>query len=132
MLAAMDSFLVFSVIASMRLQTSRLWFAFDMIKNCKRLMLVFSEQEQLIISGWLLQMLEPRFTDETLSTLLSIPTGKSLLRRHLATHFSSLIGPDCQKVKEQEASSTGFAPLMPGVKTKVSFTVIKGKPRSLI
>ena len=65
-------------------------------------------------------MLEPRFTAETLSALLSIPPGKTLLRRHLATHFNSLIGVECQKVKEQTQNAPGFVPLMPGAKVKVS------------
>ncbi|KAL9972844.1 hypothetical protein ACROYT_G019225 [Oculina patagonica] len=47
-----------------------------------------------------LMILEPRFTAESLAALLSIPTSKTLLRRHLATHFQSL-------------------PLMPGIKHKI-------------
>ncbi len=31
--------------------------------------------------------LEPRFTDGLLAALLSIPAGKTLLRRHLSIHF---------------------------------------------
>ena len=34
---------------------------------------------------------EPRFTGELLASLLSIPTSKTLLRRHLAIHFKVTI-----------------------------------------
>lgn len=53
-----------------------------------------------------------------MATILSIPTGKKLLRRHLATHFESLIGPACMKVKEK-AVADGLAPILPGEKHKV-------------
>ena len=64
------------------------------------------------------QVLEPRFTAESLATLLSIPIGKKLLRRHLATHFDSLVGQACMKVKEK-ALADGASPLLPGEKHKV-------------
>jgi hypothetical protein len=63
--------------------------------------------------------LEPRFTAETLATILSIPTGKKLLRRHLATHFESLVGATCMKVKET-AVANGQAPIIPGERHKVA------------
>ncbi|XP_031556094.1 liprin-beta-1-like [Actinia tenebrosa] len=66
-----------------------------------------------------LMILEPRFTAETLAALLSIPTTKSLLRRHLASHFQSLVGPACFRLKEQAANSSSFTPLMPDTKQKV-------------
>lgn len=66
-----------------------------------------------------LMILEPRFTAESMATLLSIPIGKKLLRRHLATHFESLVGPDCMKVKET-ASANGLSPILPGEKHKAS------------
>ena len=34
---------------------------------------------------------EPRFTDEVLAALLSIPGTKTLLRRHLSIHFKVFI-----------------------------------------
>ena len=67
-------------------------------------------------------MLEPRFTAESMATLLSIPTGKKLLRRHLATHFESLVGPACMKVKET-ALASGLPPILPGEKNKVKYCV---------
>ena len=37
-------------------------------------------------------MYEARFNDELLATLLSIPSSKTLLRRHLSIHFKELVG----------------------------------------
>ena len=67
------------------------------------------------------QILEPRFTADTLAALLCIPAGKTLLRRHLATHFQSLIRSECHHVKEEAASQPAFQPLMPGSKHKVQY-----------
>lgn len=64
-----------------------------------------------------LMILEPRFTAESMATLLSIPVGKKLLRRHLATHFESLVGAACMKVKEA-ALTSGLSPILPGEKHK--------------
>ncbi|VBB30579.1 unnamed protein product, partial [Acanthocheilonema viteae] len=37
---------------------------------------------------------EPTFTAETLAEVLQMPTHKTLLRRHLATHFNQLLGQE--------------------------------------
>ena len=37
-------------------------------------------------------VLEPKFNGELLAALLSIPSSKTLLRRHLTIHFGDLIG----------------------------------------
>ena len=50
------------------------------------------------------QVLEPRFTAESMATLLSIPVGKRLLRRHLANAFR-VIGWAC--LHECERNSIG-------------------------
>ncbi|KAM6984730.1 liprin-beta-1-like [Aplochiton taeniatus] len=47
-----------------------------------------------------LMVLEPRFNVESLALLLNIPPNKTLLRRHLATHFHLLIGPEAQRLKQ--------------------------------
>lgn len=65
-----------------------------------------------------LMILDPRFTAESLAALLSIPNSKTLLRRHLATHFQGLIGAECHQMKEQAANEPAFQPLMPGIKHK--------------
>ncbi|XP_053321158.1 liprin-beta-1 [Spea bombifrons] len=49
-----------------------------------------------------LMVLEPRFNVETMAQLLNIPPNKTLLRRHLATHFNLLVGQQAQ-VQKQEA-----------------------------
>ena len=41
-----------------------------------------------------------RFTAELLASLLSIPTSKSLLRRHLSIHVKALLGPDAIQVMQ--------------------------------
>ncbi|XP_060050545.1 liprin-beta-1 isoform X3 [Erinaceus europaeus] len=46
-----------------------------------------------------LMVLEPRFNVETMAQLLNIPPSKTLLRRHLATHFNLLIGAEAQHQK---------------------------------
>ncbi|VTJ84366.1 Hypothetical predicted protein, partial [Marmota monax] len=46
-----------------------------------------------------LMVLEPRFNVETMAQLLNIPPNKTLLRRHLATHFNLLIGAEAQHQK---------------------------------
>ncbi|KAM4619318.1 liprin-beta-1b isoform 3-T4 [Polymixia lowei] len=48
-----------------------------------------------------LMVLEPRFNVETMALLLNIPTNKTLLRRHLATHFNLLIGSEAQQLKQE-------------------------------
>uniref|UniRef100_A0A8C9XBF6 PPFIA binding protein 1a n=1 Tax=Sander lucioperca TaxID=283035 RepID=A0A8C9XBF6_SANLU len=48
----------------------------------------------------LLSVLEPRFNVEALALLLNIPPNKTLLRRHLATHFHLLIGSEAQRLKQ--------------------------------
>ena len=37
-------------------------------------------------------ILEPKFNGELLASILSIPTSKTLLRRHLIIHFGDLLG----------------------------------------
>ncbi|XP_019749712.1 liprin-beta-1b isoform X6 [Hippocampus comes] len=48
-----------------------------------------------------LMVLEPRFNVETMALLLNIPPNKTLLRRHLATHFNLLIGSEAQQLKQE-------------------------------
>jgi len=77
---------------------------------------------------------EPRFNAELLATLLSIPQGKTLLRRHLATHFNQLLGRDIVQAKRETETSASYIPLNPVTKVKIlkksQFTLKrrKGKP----
>lgn len=63
-------------------------------------------------------ILEPRFTAETLALLLNIPPQKTLLRRHLATAFSSLVGLQASQEKREYGNATGHMPLTTTAKVK--------------
>ena len=63
---------------------------------------------------------EPRFTAELLASLLSIPPSKTLLRRHLNTHFKELLGRDCIQEKREAEATLGYVPLSATTKVKVS------------
>ncbi|XP_059362184.1 liprin-beta-2-like isoform X3 [Carassius carassius] len=70
-------------------------------------------------------ILEPRFQSETLAMLLNIPPQKTLLRRHLATNFNSLVGPQAQQEKQEFNNANGHAPLTTTAKVrpkKLGFT----------
>ncbi|XP_018793245.1 PREDICTED: liprin-beta-2 isoform X2 [Bactrocera latifrons] len=58
-----------------------------------------------------LMLYEPRFTADLLADLLSIPPSKTLLRRHLATHFKELLGRDIIQNKRDIESNPGYQPL---------------------
>ncbi len=64
-------------------------------------------------------MHEARFNAELLATLLSIPQGKTLLRRHLATHFNQLVGREVVQAKREMETSSAYPPLTPVAKVKV-------------
>ncbi|KAF5888176.1 liprin-beta-2-like isoform X2, partial [Clarias magur] len=63
-------------------------------------------------------ILEPRFTSETLAMLLNIPPQKTLLRRHLTTNFSSLVGVQAQQEKREYANASGHTPLTTTAKVR--------------
>ncbi|XP_072519438.1 liprin-beta-2b isoform X9 [Salminus brasiliensis] len=67
-------------------------------------------------------ILEPRFNSDTLAMLLNIPPQKTLLRRHLATNFGSLVGAQAQLEKREFMESPGYTPLS---------TTAKVRPRKL-
>ncbi|CAG9762448.1 unnamed protein product [Ceutorhynchus assimilis] len=67
-----------------------------------------------------LMVLEPKFTADLLASLLSIPPGKTLLRRHLNTHFKELLGKDIIQEKRELEATMGYTPLTPSGKLKVS------------
>ncbi|XP_071954632.1 liprin-beta-1-like isoform X4 [Antedon mediterranea] len=58
-----------------------------------------------------LMVLEPRFLADTLAALLCIPPTKTLLRRHLNTHFVSLVTSECQAEKREIERLPTFVPL---------------------
>ncbi|NXX82875.1 LIPB1 protein, partial [Urocolius indicus] len=65
-----------------------------------------------------LMVLEPRFNVETMAQLLNIPPNKTLLRRHLATHFNLLIGPEAQQQKRESMESPDYVLLTATAKVK--------------
>uniref|UniRef100_A0A1B6DJ40 SAM domain-containing protein n=1 Tax=Clastoptera arizonana TaxID=38151 RepID=A0A1B6DJ40_9HEMI len=77
---------------------------------------------------------EPRFTGELLASLLSIPPGKTLLRRHLMTHFKELLGREVIQEKREAEASLGYVPLTATAKMKVvkksQFTLKRKKSKS--
>ncbi|XP_021923698.1 uncharacterized protein LOC110831714 isoform X6 [Zootermopsis nevadensis] len=77
---------------------------------------------------------EPRFTAELMASLLSIPPSKTLLRRHLNTHFKELLGRDCIQEKREAEATLGYVPLSATTKVKVTkksqFILKRKKSRS--
>ncbi|KAJ6666359.1 hypothetical protein lerEdw1_000632, partial [Lerista edwardsae] len=65
-----------------------------------------------------LMVLEPRFNVETMAQLLNIPPNKTLLRRHLATHFNLLIGQEAQLQKCEAMESPDYVLLTATAKMK--------------
>lgn len=66
-----------------------------------------------------LMVYEPKFTSQLLAEMLSIPPNKTLLRRHLALHFSDLIGKDIIQAKRDAENTLGYIPLTITSKIKV-------------
>lgn len=64
---------------------------------------------------------EDRFTSELLATLLSIPPAKTLLRRHLTTHFNQILGREVVQHKREIENTLGFVPLTLTARLKVRF-----------
>ncbi|CAL1277077.1 unnamed protein product [Larinioides sclopetarius] len=58
---------------------------------------------------------EPKFNTNLFATLLNIPPTKTLLRRHLATHFKHIVGEELTQIKREKETET---PLSPSVKVK--------------
>uniref|UniRef100_A0A671M299 Liprin-beta-2-like n=2 Tax=Sinocyclocheilus anshuiensis TaxID=1608454 RepID=A0A671M299_9TELE len=63
-------------------------------------------------------ILEPRFNSDTLAMLLNIPPQKTLLRRHLATNFNTLMGSQAQQEKQEYLESSGCTPLTTTAKVR--------------
>lgn len=77
-----------------------------------------------------LMVLESRFNAELFAQLLSIPNSKTLLRRHLSTHFVSLVGNEIQHKKREQEATPGNIPLVPNAKIKKGKFGIFGHKRS--
>ncbi|XP_033216200.1 liprin-beta-1 isoform X2 [Belonocnema kinseyi] len=81
-----------------------------------------------------LMVYEGRFTPELLATLLSISPSKTLLRRHLTTHFNQILGREVVQHKRVIESSPGFVPLSLTARLKVpkksQFTLKRKKSKN--
>jgi hypothetical protein len=70
---------------------------------------------------------EARFNSTVLADILSIPTSKTLLRRHLNTLFIDLIGPQMYQMKRDAESQPGHQQLSATTKVKhVKRSVLTG------
>uniref|UniRef100_H3D541 PPFIA binding protein 1a n=1 Tax=Tetraodon nigroviridis TaxID=99883 RepID=H3D541_TETNG len=65
-----------------------------------------------------LMVLEPRFNVEALALLLNIPPSKTLLRRHLATHFHLLVGAEAQRRKQEHLENPDYSVLTATARVK--------------
>ncbi|CAL8263759.1 unnamed protein product [Merluccius merluccius] len=65
-----------------------------------------------------LMVLESRFNVETMALLLNIPPNKTLLRRHLATHFNLLVGLESQQLKQEGLENPDYVLLTATAKVK--------------
>ncbi|CAJ0577310.1 unnamed protein product, partial [Mesorhabditis spiculigera] len=79
-----------------------------------------------------LMVYEPTFTAESLSEMLQIPPHKTLLRRHLTSHFNQLLGQKLIADKRDFLAEGIYPQLMPNIRIKVvkkgfSLTRKKGK-----
>ncbi|CAN9498620.1 unnamed protein product [Ophioblennius macclurei] len=63
-------------------------------------------------------MLEPRFSADSLALLLNISAQKTLLRRHLSTNFSGLVGALALQEKREYQEAAGSSPLSVTAKVK--------------
>lgn len=70
----------------------------------------------ILISEFFVQVYEPKFNTNLFATLLNIPPTKTLLRRHLATHFRHIVGDELMQIKREKETEM---PLSPSVKVKV-------------
>ena len=67
---------------------------------------------------------ETKFTADLLASLLNIPPNKTLLRRHLNTHFKELLGREVIQAKREAETTLGYIPLTPSAKIKVSRSIL--------
>lgn len=74
---------------------------------------------------------EIKFNAELLADLLSIPSSKTLLRRHLQTHFKDLLGRECIQLKREAENTLGYIPLTITGKIKVRIKSIAAVDHSI-
>lgn len=69
-------------------------------------------------------VLESLFTAESLAAVLRIPAQKTLLRRHLSTHFNQLLGSEIVAAKREILLDPLLQPLDATIKVKVIALVL--------
>lgn len=91
----------------------------DLLDVCSLFLKIILQLKNYTFYALLMQILEPRFSAEVLAAILSIPLNKTLLRRHLTTHFVALIGNNVQQQKRNIESDPNYVPLTTNQKVKV-------------
>ncbi|GMR63011.1 hypothetical protein PMAYCL1PPCAC_33206 [Pristionchus mayeri] len=66
-----------------------------------------------------LMVYDPSFTAETLAEIMHMPAHKTLLRRHLSTHFNQLIGQKIVSAKRDFLAQGHWPQMNPNLKIKV-------------
>ena len=72
------------------------------------------------------QLLEVRFTNESLARLLGIHESKMLIRKHLAKKFTEMLGPVAAQKKIDAMQNKSFQPIDPCDRAKSGIRV-RGK-----
>jgi len=67
-----------------------------------------------------LLILEPKFNADLLATLLSIPSDKTLLRRHVNQEVKDILGRQIVQEKRKVEVAPEFVPLSPTFKVKLA------------
>uniref|UniRef100_A0A670I0G7 Uncharacterized protein n=1 Tax=Podarcis muralis TaxID=64176 RepID=A0A670I0G7_PODMU len=75
-----------------------------------------------------LMVLEHQFNVETMAQLLNIPSNKTLLRWHLATHFNLLIGQESHQQKCEAMEPPDYVLLTATVVPRVKNVIRSGGP----
>lgn len=65
------------------------------------------------------QIYEPSFTAESLAEILQMPPHKTLLRRHLTSHFNQLLGPKIIADKRDFLAAGNYPQISPTGRVKV-------------
>jgi hypothetical protein len=78
---------------------------------------------------------DPTFTAESLAEVLQIPPHKTLLRRHLTTHFNNILGPEIISYKRELLSQPNVTFLSPTLRirlVKKGFSLGRKRDKNII
>lgn len=75
---------------------------------------------------------ESKFNTNLFATLLNIPPTKTLLRRHLATHFKHIVGDELMQIKREKETEVPLSPSFVKIKVmrKSQFALKKKRNKS--